>query len=130
MHLVSSVIHAPKSLGQTFQILVQKTEVPLLRKLTAYRNRNNNVVDQIIQHFHDIWLDIFSEQNLTALIVDNFSLLVHNVIILENVFSDLEVTAFYFFLRIFDRLGKHSCSNRFILHSKFLHNPLDPVATE
>ncbi len=128
--LILRIVDPGKAIRQTREVLIEQVEIPLFRKLAVHGDRQYGIVDQIFHHFHDVLLQIFTEQDLAALIVDDLSLLVHNVVVLQNVFTDLKVAAFNLFLSVFNGLGKHARSDRFILHAEPLHNALHSFAAE
>ena len=124
------ILHACKSVGESLQVLVHQIKIPFLRKLAAYGNRNYDAVNKVFHHFRDVGLDVVSEKNLAALVVNNLSLLIHNIVILKNIFTNFKVAAFYLLLRALYRLGKHSGSQSFFLHSEFIHNALNSLSAE
>ena len=70
-------------------------------------------------------------QNLFALSVDNLTLLVHNIVILQDVLTNAEVACFNLLLRVLDGLGYEAVLNRLIiLHTQLVHNAGNIIATE
>ena len=124
------IVHAAETVGQSREILVEQLKIPFLRELAVHRNWYNDIMNELFHHFHDGFLQILTKQNLAALIINDLSLLIHNIIVLQNVFTDLKVAALNLLLRVFDRLGKHPRRDRFILHAEFFHNPLHAFSAE
>ena len=57
------------------------------------------------------------------MLVDNFPLLVHDIIIFKQMFTNIKVMAFYFFLGVFNGLADHVVLNRIILiHAKLIQH--------
>ena len=124
------ILHACESVGESLQVLIHQIKIPFFRKLTAYGNRNYDAVNKVFHHFRDVGLDVVSEKNLAALVVNNLSLLIHNIVILKNIFTNFKVAAFYLLLCALYCLGKHSGSQSFFLHSEFIHNALNSLSAE
>ena len=130
MYSILIIMKALKPVCETLQVLVHHIKIPFLCKLAVHSHRNHDIFNQVVHHIQNVLLHIVTEKNFAALVVDNLSLLVHYVVVLENVFTDFEVTALNLLLSVFDGLGKHPCSNRFILHAELIHDILDSVSTE
>src|SRR5690606_14653211 len=56
----------------------------------------------ILSHFQDVFLLVLHLEELTPKTIDLFALLVHHVVVLEQMLTHLEVTSFDLFLRPFD----------------------------
>ena len=70
-------------------------------------------------------------EQLPAQRVDVLALLVHHVVVLEQVLADGEVLRLYLLLRPFDGLGHHAVLDRHALfHAEPVHQPLDAVRPE
>ena len=130
VHGILVIMQTLESVSEALQILVHQIKIPFLGKLAVYGYRNHYVFNQVIHHIHNVVLHIVAEKNSAALFVYDFSLLVHYVVILENVFTYFKVAAFNFLLCVFNGFGKHSCSNRLILHAESVHNGLYSFAAE
>src|SRR5207248_8711465 len=73
----------------------------------------------------------FAIQDLAAHAVDDLALLVHDVVVLEQVLTDLEVVIFDALLRGGDGARHEPVLDRLaLLHAQPLHDLLDPVAAE
>ena len=59
-------------------------------------------------------MEVFAIQYLLPFLIDDFSLRIHNVIIVEDILTNTEVSAFYLLLRRFDNLGQGLTFNRCI----------------
>ena len=74
-------------------------------------------------------VDAFHE--LTAQAVDGFALLVHDVVVLEDVFAGFEVLRFDCFLRGLDAAGDHAgFDGDALFHAETLEERGDPLASE
>ncbi len=81
--------------------------------------------------FGDELLLVYSFHQLPAQTVDGFALLVHDVVVFEDVFTGLEVLGFDGFLRGFDAAGDHAGFDRYALfHAETLEKSGDPLAGE
>lgn len=84
-----------------------------------------------LDHVHDDFLDVVGFQNFAALLVDDFALLVHDVVVLENDFAQVEVVAFDAFLRRFDRTRDHFALDRLVFfEAETLHHVQHVVRAE
>ncbi|MNV69376.1 hypothetical protein D3C71_1622830 [compost metagenome] len=91
----------------------------------------HNAFDYWLDHFHDNVLDVLGLQNFAALLVDNFALLVHDVVILQDDFADVEVIAFDPLLRRFYSAGNHPALDRLIFFkAKSFHHIQHIVSTK
>ncbi|MNY46750.1 hypothetical protein D3C86_1819600 [compost metagenome] len=91
----------------------------------------NDTVNNRLDHFNHNILDIVRLQNLAALLVDNLTLLIHDVIILKDDFTDIEVVAFNTFLGGFYSARNHAALNRLILFkTKTVHHVQHVVRTK
>ena len=73
-------------------------EVPLLGVLGFHDDRVDYSVDQLVCHVFNIAGYVLAVEHHASLIVDDLTLLVHYVVVLQNVFTDTEVLAFDFLL--------------------------------
>ena len=81
--------------------------------------------------FHNSRTQVFLVQHLAAFLVDDFTLLVHNIVVFQDHLTDIEVPFFHPLLGIFNGTGHHLVFNRFILfQSQLIHHVLDPVAAK
>ena len=66
------------------------------------------LIDSGGQTDYDVGTKILSKQNLLSFPVNNLSLLIHHIVILEHIFTNAEVSTLYSLLGIFDGLRKHT----------------------
>ena len=79
----------------------------------------------------DVLFLVLLFEQLLAHSIDGFALLVHHVVVLEDVFSGREVLAFDPFLRRFDLFGNHPGFDRHaFLHAEALHDARNTVGRE
>ena len=114
-----------------FQSFVQAFEIPFFRIFRSHHDRIGHIVDQFMGHSFQIFRKILTEQYFFTFSVYDLTLLVHNVIVLQYVFTNGEVLAFHFLLCIFDLPRHHTGFDRFIFfHTKTLYDRLHPVAAK
>ena len=117
--------------GDILQPLVHSIEIPFLRILRRNNNRINNLVYKLANHHVKILSQILTEENLLSLSVDDFPLLVHYIVILQDVLSDAEVSSFHLLLGILYLLRNHARLDGFVfLHAQFLNDSLHPLSAE
>ncbi len=77
--------------------------------------RENGRFDHLADHCLNDRLDVIAVENLPALLVYDRALRVHDVVVFQHVFTDLEVAAFNFLLRLLDGVGQDLLVDRRIL---------------
>ena len=111
--------------------LVDSFEIPFFRELGCYNYRIYYFIDQLLSHRSYVFSQIFSEENSLTFAVYDLTLLIHNVVILEDIFSDAEVLTFHLLLSIFDLLSDHTCFDGFIFfYAQSLYHGLHSFAAE
>ena len=74
---------------------------------------------------------VIAAQDLAALGVDHLPLLVHDVIVFQEVFADVEVVAFHPLLGLLDGVGHQAVLDGFpVIHPQAAHEALDAVGAE
>ncbi len=91
------------------------------------RLRWNVGIDGGFQHIFadtvDGFADVRNIKQLITLTVDSTALIVSNVIVFQQLLTNIKVTAFHFALRIGNRFGHPWVFNRFTwLHTQFTHH--------
>ena len=82
---------------------MQEFDVPLFG-VGLFRNAfGNQIVEDLRTHAGDIFRYVFDSHQFLALFVDNFALVVHNVIELQQVFANFEVARLDLLLGFFQR---------------------------
>src|SRR3990172_3200632 len=106
-------------------------EVPLLRMHLLLRKTAGEVLGDLPRHLHHRVPQRFPRQYLPAHVVDDRALLVHHVVVFEEVLPDVEVVGFDLLLGVFDRLVDQVVLDRLpLFHAELLHEGRDPVRTE
>ena len=79
----------------------------------------------------EIGRQVVSAQHGPAVTVDDFALLVHDVVIFKQLFSDFEVMRLHLLLGIGDRSGDHAMFDwDAFLHAELEHQLRDPFGRE
>ena len=94
--------------------------LPLGKKSSAI------AVGKLVDHGEDHVPKRWLRENFFAPGVDDLALLVHHVVVLEQVLTNVVVVAFDFFLRVLDRLGDPAVLDRQV----FFHEAADVDAPE
>ena len=111
-------------------VAAQGTEIPLVLHI-AGKELGAAGIDVLPQHLVHLGADILAVQHLAALPVDDLTLLVHHIVVLQHVFTDLEVAAFQLFLSAFQRVGDHAVLDVGVLVDlQGVHQAGYPVAAE
>ena len=87
--------------------------------------------DELTDHAVYMLTQILSVKHLAALVVYDVALLVHDVVVLQNALSRLEVAALDGLLRLLDRTGQHLVvKRRIVVHAEGLHHAHDALRAE
>ena len=132
--MLSKVGHGVAEVGVRGQpaliVAAQGTKVPVILHVTG-QELTAAGVDVLPQHVVHLGADILAIQHLAALAVDDLTLLVHHVVVLQHVLADLEVAAFQLFLGAFQRVGDHAVlDGRVLVDLEGIHQAGDAVAAE
>ena len=88
-------------------------------------------IDRLGYHVLNGFLHVLAHEHLAALTVDDLTHAVHNVVVLEDVFADIEVVRFDALLRVLDILGEELEVEVDILSAgELIHEPVHPVRAE
>ena len=108
----------------------QPVVVPLVGVLSAHVG-----LEVPLEHFpgqaQDVLAGVLALQDHAAHVVDGRALLVHHVVVLEQVLADGEVLRLHLLLRALDRLGDHPVlDGDALLHAQLQHQAADAVGAE
>lgn len=85
----------------------------------------------MLDHAHDILTQVLAEEDLAALAVHDFTLLVHDIVILEDVLADVEVACLDLLLSVLDGIRDELVFDWLILvHAELVHDARDAVRGE
>ena len=89
------------------------------------------LVDLLADHLDDQVAAIDAVENPLAVAVDALPLLVHHLVVFEQVLANFEVPLFDLLLSAFDAAGDHAAFDRLaFLHAQAREHVLDPLAGE
>ena len=117
--------------GQPAQIVAaERTEVPLVLHI-ACEELLAAGLDVLLQHIVHLGADVLAVQDLAALTIDDLALLVHDVVVFQDVLADLEVPALELLLGRLDGAGDHPVLDGGVLvDAQRTHQALHAVAAE
>ena len=76
-------------------------------------------------------MQVFAGQHLCALAIDDFALMVHDVVVLKHIFTRLEVAAFDLALGVFNGTRQHPLVNGLVVgHAQGFHQAVDALRAE
>lgn len=85
----------------------------------------------MLDHAHDILTQVLAEEDLAALAVHDFTLLIHDIVILEDVLADVEVARLDLLLRVLDGIRDELVFDWLVLvHAELVHDARDAVRGE
>ena len=87
--------------------LIQFVQIPLFLRNVRRNTGVHAIFHTIRDHLENRIAHVLSIQYAAALLVDNLSLIVHNLIILKKILSDTEVVALNLLLRFLNRRCQH-----------------------
>jgi len=73
----------------------------------AFHNRANHADNAVSQ--------VFTVKHAFSFAINDFSLLIHDLVIFQQMLTNGKVIALHLFLCVFNRFGKHPCFNRLVL---------------
>lgn len=84
--------------------------------------RRNGGVEYVLAEVGDGLTDVVGGQQRVTHVIDHFTLFVVDVVELQQLLADVEVTTFNLALGLFDGVGHHAVLDRFArLHAQGLH---------
>lgn len=85
----------------------------------------------MLDHAHDVLAQVLAEEDLAALAVHDFTLLVHDIVVLEDVLADVEVACLDLLLRVLDGIRDELVFDWLVLvHAELVHDARDAVRGE
>ena len=111
--------------------LIEALDIPLLGMAFFIDILRDDPFDHFFDHLLHIFPERLSLEDLFTLLVDHFSLAVHDVIVFEQVLADIEILSLDTLLGILDRLGNQPMFDRLsLLHTDPVHDRGDPFGAE
>ena len=102
-----------------------------LAAVVGSRNALEVLVDLLVDHLEDQVAAVDAVENPLAVAVDALPLLVHHLVVFEQVLADFEVALFDLLLGAFDAAGDHPAFDRLaFLHAEPGEHVLHPLAGE
>ena len=112
-------------------VLDEAVELPLLRVELRVGVLVHLRADDVLDHAHDILTQVLAEEDLAALAVHDFTLLIHDIVILEDVLADVEVARLDLLLRVLDGIRDELVFDWLVLvHAELVHDARDAVRGE
>ena len=106
-------------------------EIPFFRCNFIVRKGFGNFLGLIPNHVLDGWFQAFPIQGFAALSVNDFTLLVHHIIIFDKVFTNIKIVRFHLGLSILNGPADQIVLNRLaFLHAQPLHDAGHSLAPE
>ena len=114
------------------QFFLQSRDIPVFRRQVFGRVGRRNRVDDFGAHVFDRVGNGIRHHQLFALFIDDFALVVHHVVVLQQVFADVKVAGFDLFLRFLQSSGNPRAGNhvRFFQSAQRLQEFFDSVRAE
>ena len=120
----------PVMAAQVLQVVGSFLPLPF-RRILCIHPASCREVDHMIRHPQDAVLHVFAHEHAAALSVDDLTLPVHDVVILQHVFPGFEVPPFDALLGALDLLRQQTgCQWFVILQAQPVHHRADPFAAE
>ena len=113
------------------ETITQPIQIPFVVVSPGIDMELDHFLERLLDQIIDPFGQIFRTQDLPSLPVNRFALHVHDIVVLEDMFSDVEVVALYPLLGVLNGLGDHPVLDLLSLsHSQPLHESGDPLGTE
>ena len=114
-----------------FRVLDEAVERPFLRVQLFVRVLVHLRLDDVVDHREDVVLEVLARQDLAALAVHDFALLVHDVVVFEDVLADVEVARLDLLLRVLDGVRDELVLDGLVLfHAELIHDLRHAVGRE
>ena len=115
----------------TEEISSQTLPVPFSWICLIRAESRHDIFNHLVENGFNGFANILTTQNLFTLAINDLTLTVHDIIIVDQVFTDFKVVRFDLLLSTFDRFGNHAMFNRLILGDfELFHHERDPVRAE
>ena len=102
---------------------------------TGHRFRRDaagdHVVDNFMAHVDHGLMQFFCAHQILALLIDDLALVIHDIVVLQQVLTNVEVAGFNLRLGFFDGLVDPGMNNRFVfLQAEFLQHAVHALGPE
>ena len=113
------------------RVLDQAVQCPFFRIQFLVRVLVHLGLDDFPDHIHDALAKLLALQHLAALRVDDLTLLVHHIVVFEDVLSHIEIPRFHFLLRVLNGTGNQRMLDGLVLfHAQLVHDLRDALGRE
>ena len=113
--LLTLVFQIPVHGDPAHEVVTKPNQVPVFLVVVVDQILIHCRVDQLLHHLENILVDIVSVQHGCTLLVDDLTLLVHNVVVVEDILPNRKVSALHLLLGGFDDLGEHPALDGHVL---------------
>src|SRR5882724_1729717 len=111
--------------------VVDRLPIPIGRRGFVVDDRGDGVLGEPLDELHHLVTQALAGEETAAARVDDLALLVHDVVVFEQVLADVEVVRLDLRLRVRDRAGDQAVLDRHaVFHAEPLHQTLDAVGAE
>jgi len=111
--------------------LIQSFEIPLFRMSFLVDILREHLFDHLFDHLVHIVPQRFTLEDLFSLFVNHLPLAVHDIVIFQEMLSDIEILPLDSLLSIFDRLRNQPMLDGLsLLHTDPVHDGGNPLRTE
>ena len=101
----------------------QTLPVPFCGRSFVRAERRDNILNHLIKNRVNRFAHILTRKDFLALTIDDFALTIHDIVIINQVFTNFKVVRFNLLLCPFNRLGNHTMLNRLVFgHLELFHN--------
>ena len=92
--------------------------------------RSNKGIDSFSEIFHGSGFEIFTRENLITTHVNDFALLIHDLVVLQDVLADFTIALFYSCLGALNCFGNHLGLNCLVVWQCSAHHPTKCSSSE
>ena len=103
--LVGPISNRKHKAGNAVELLLEFLFLPFVGRGAVRQVSRNRIRQIFLAHFADGFRNIVGGHQLLALFINDLALVVHDVVIFEQVFANVEVALFHFLLGFFQCLG-------------------------
>ena len=122
------VFYRERDSKMPLKILLQRWHIPLLLKTLGGDRPVNNLGNHLFPSGSNCLRDVVGRHQGITLVVDHLALLVCDIVVFQELLTDVEIASFNFFLGVLDSAGHPRMLNRLTLfHAEFFHQPGNTV---
>ena len=129
--LLGPILDGQVEVEQAQHLILQARDIPLLGIGVLGDMAAHHLFDRLLAHVGDDVADILLAHEVAALLENDLALVVHHVVVFEDVLAGVEIAGLDLALRLFDRLVDPAVDDGLaLLKAELLQHPVHAVGAE